>query len=73
MAEVSLDGAIHFVCMDWRHMDELSAAGAVAVMLKDAMRPNLVQTLEGVPAFVHGGPSPTSPMGATASLPPVWP
>ncbi|MBT8460303.1 MAG: ParB/RepB/Spo0J family partition protein, partial [Boseongicola sp.] len=28
MADVSLDGAIHFVCMDWRHMDELSAAGA---------------------------------------------
>lgn len=28
MAEVSLDGAIHFVCMDWRHMGELSAAGA---------------------------------------------
>lgn len=28
MAEVSLDGAIHFVCVDWRHMDELSAAGA---------------------------------------------
>ncbi len=28
MAAVSLDGAIHFVCMDWRHMDELSAAGA---------------------------------------------
>ena len=28
MASVSLDGAIHFVCMDWRHMDELSAAGA---------------------------------------------
>lgn len=28
MAEVSLDGAIHFVCMDWRHMDELSAAGS---------------------------------------------
>jgi DNA modification methylase len=28
MAGVSLDGAIHFVCMDWRHMDELSAAGA---------------------------------------------
>jgi len=27
MANVSLDGAIHFVCMDWRHMDELSAAG----------------------------------------------
>lgn len=28
MANVSADGAIHFVCMDWRHMDELSAAGA---------------------------------------------
>jgi DNA modification methylase len=28
MADVSRDGAIHFVCMDWRHMDELSAAGA---------------------------------------------
>lgn len=28
MADVSLDGAIHFVCMDWRHMDELSAAGS---------------------------------------------
>jgi DNA modification methylase len=27
MADVSLDGAIHFVCMDWRHMDELSMAG----------------------------------------------
>jgi DNA modification methylase len=27
MVDVSLDGAIHFVCMDWRHMDELSAAG----------------------------------------------
>jgi formate--tetrahydrofolate ligase len=35
---------------------DLSAAGAVAVMLRDAMRPNLVQTVEGVPAFVHGGP-----------------
>lgn len=28
MADVSLDGAIHFICMDWRHLDELSAAGA---------------------------------------------
>lgn len=28
MADVSLNGAIHFVCMDWRHMDELSAAGS---------------------------------------------
>ncbi len=28
----------------------------MAVLLKDAMKPNLVQTIEGVPAFVHGGP-----------------
>ena len=28
MTDVSIDGAIHFVCMDWRHMDELGAAGA---------------------------------------------
>jgi formate--tetrahydrofolate ligase len=35
---------------------ELKAAGAMAVLLKDALSPNLVQTLEGNPAFVHGGP-----------------
>ena len=35
---------------------DLNATGAVAALLKDAIRPNLVQTLEGTPAFVHGGP-----------------
>lgn len=35
---------------------EMGVAGSVAVLLKDALKPNLVQTLEGVPAFVHGGP-----------------
>lgn len=35
---------------------ELKAAGAMTALLKDAMKPNLVQTLEGTPAFVHGGP-----------------
>jgi len=35
---------------------DLGVAGSVAVLLKDAIKPNLVQTLEGVPAFVHGGP-----------------
>jgi formate--tetrahydrofolate ligase len=35
---------------------ELKADGAMAVLLKDAIKPNLVQTLEGNPAFVHGGP-----------------
>ncbi len=34
----------------------LKAAGAMTVLMKDAIKPNLVQTLEGTPAFVHGGP-----------------
>lgn len=35
---------------------ELKAAGAMTALLKDAIKPNLAQTLEGTPAFVHGGP-----------------
>jgi len=35
---------------------ELKATGALMILLKDAIQPNLVQTCEGVPAFVHGGP-----------------
>jgi formate--tetrahydrofolate ligase len=35
---------------------DLKAVGAMALLLKDAIKPNLVQTIEGVPAFVHGGP-----------------
>ena len=35
---------------------EINAQGAMAALLKDALKPNLVQTLEGTPAFVHGGP-----------------
>ena len=35
---------------------ELNAAGAMAALLKDALKPNLVQTLEHTPAFIHGGP-----------------
>ena len=35
---------------------DLKADGAMTVLLRDAMQPNLVQTLEGTPAFVHGGP-----------------
>lgn len=35
---------------------DLKAVGAMTVLLKDAIMPNLVQTIEGVPAFVHGGP-----------------
>lgn len=38
------------------HCRDIKADGAMAVLLKDAMQPNLVQTLENNPAFVHGGP-----------------
>ncbi|WP_254862613.1 formate--tetrahydrofolate ligase [Halovivax gelatinilyticus] len=36
--------------------DDIDATGAVCVLLKDALMPNLVQTIEGTPALVHGGP-----------------
>ena len=35
---------------------DIGAAGAMAALMKDAIKPNLVQTLEGTPAFIHGGP-----------------
>ncbi len=35
---------------------DLKAVGAMAMLLKDAIKPNLVQTIEGVPALIHGGP-----------------
>lgn len=38
------------------HASQLKAQGAMAALLKDALKPNLVQTLEHTPAFVHGGP-----------------
>ena len=43
---------------------QLKAAGAMTALLKDALKPNLVQTLEGTPAFVHGGP-----ISRTAAIP----
>jgi formate--tetrahydrofolate ligase len=49
-----------FVGFTWEGMPvyarDLKAAGAMAVLLKDAIRPNLVQTMEGNPAIIHGGP-----------------
>lgn len=41
---------------DFVYARDLKADGAMATLLKDAVNPNLVQTLEGTPAFVHGGP-----------------
>lgn len=37
-------------------IDDLGVAGAIAMLLKDALKPNLVQTIEGTPALIHGGP-----------------
>jgi formate--tetrahydrofolate ligase len=50
------------IVVGYSHTDEpitagqLHAEGAMCALLKDALKPNLVQTLEGTPAFVHGGP-----------------
>lgn len=45
----NLDGEPVYAC-------DLNAQGAMAALLKDAIRPNLVQTIEGTPAIMHGGP-----------------
>lgn len=37
-------------------VDDIEATGAVTLLLKDAIKPNLVQTLDHTPVFVHGGP-----------------
>ena len=47
---------------------DLKAVGAMCVLLKDAIKPNLVQTLEGVPAFVHGGPFANIAHGASSLI-----
>lgn len=36
--------------------DDLGVTGALAVLMKDTLKPNLMQTLEGTPVFVHAGP-----------------
>ena len=38
------------------YADDLNVQGAMTALLKDALKPNLVQTLENTPAFIHGGP-----------------
>lgn len=47
---------------------DLKAVGAMTVLLKDALKPNLVQTLEGVPALVHGGPFANIAHGASSLI-----
>ena len=47
---------------------DLNASGAIAVLLKDAIKPNLVQTLEGNPAIIHGGPFANIAQGTNSIL-----
>lgn len=47
---------------------DLNVAGALTLLLKDALKPNLVQTIEGTPAFVHGGPFANTAHGCNSIL-----
>ena len=47
---------------------DLRAQGAMAALLKDAIKPNLVQTLEGTPAIIHGGPFANIAQGTNSLL-----
>lgn len=49
-------------------VSQLGYEGAIAALLKDALKPNLVQTIEGTPAFVHGGPFANIAQGANSIL-----
>lgn len=51
-----------------RYARDLKAAGAMAALLKDAIKPNLVQTLEGNPAIIHGGPFANIAQGTNTML-----
>ena len=48
--------------------EDLGVAGAMAVLMKDAIRPNLMQTLEGTPVLVHAGPFADSGLGSSSIL-----
>jgi formate--tetrahydrofolate ligase len=48
--------------------DDMKAVGAMQVLLRDAIHPNLVQSLEGTPAFVHGGPFANIAQGTNTSV-----
>lgn len=51
---------------------DVGAHGAMTVLLKEALAPNLVQTLEGTPAFIHGGPFGNIAHGCNSVLAPSW-
>ena len=49
--------------------EDIQAAGAATVLMKEAIKPNLMQSLENTPALVHAAPSPISPMATRPSSP----
>jgi formate--tetrahydrofolate ligase len=49
-------------------VDDLHFAGAITTLLKDAIKPNLVQTIENTPAFIHGGPFANIAQGANSII-----
>ena len=51
---------------------DLHAAGSMAALLKDALKPNMIQTLEHTPALVHGGPLPILHTAATVYRQRKW-
>ena len=55
-------------CGDPVTCDDLGAGGALTALMKDAIKPNLMQTLEGTPVFVHAGPFANISIGASSVL-----
>ena len=51
---------------------DMQAVGSMAVLLKEAIKPNLVQTLENTPAFIHGGPFANIAHGCSSVWLPKW-
>ena len=50
------------------HAEELGATGALTLLFKDAIKPNLVQTIEGTPALIHGGPFANIAHGCSSAM-----
>ena len=65
---IGLGGPLHGYKGEPVRADAIQAVGAMQVLLRDAIHPNLVQSLEGTPAFVHGGPFGNIAQGTNTSI-----
>ena len=54
------------------YVKDLNIVGALGIVMKDAIKPNLVQTLEGGPAFIHGGPFANIAHGCNSLIATKW-